>query len=727
MKAGGAHGKNANAVIHHEITSNSLAVQNQDAILDISPEISHASLIYLALGIVLRAKKKGWNTQQSPDAQFQAFCYLIDVLTDAIQGSTLKITSAPKWFWEICYALAPKEHSYVTARVYYEPIVKPTSLTLSSNMALGALAEAYNVVFGSPTGLPKNGFPTITPAPAYDPLIGAAEFSSMWNVFSSVKGTPTELVGPFADTALLRKDCSAFAMAVSRFGLSYLSPGGSALRLENEAHIDCPILSKFCWDYTNASSLSGEYRTGFQLYNSGGTPCYIGPRASEFEKDDQFRNKGRPVFKFYDINEFIEVFALLIGLMQQQQFTQASVVYEQYPLTIQQFSIMLRQAILPLFANEMAQDLRHECATPVDPGTPVYLPLVVSDNGVSLTAFAEAPLFPRFYTEMVKGCSRVTSNVGNLASDRLIMDWVPVLCKNPAQTLTGYTYDGEPVFLPAPPAEIPMNLVDCSIVEGPTVSYLCLNGPELAEYVTLHNKWMNNYMSFVTGLAKFAPSRGSPLFSSIFQTRVVRTVSLLPPPEPSPQVTAEKKKSKDDKSISSTPPQPQRKPSVTDRGYSVKDRIVKGGKGATPPPPVPGNAVFQFEETSSIHSNLPFLSELSKYQDILICPFIHTAASLSGTASYLQCVYGEGIKTSFGASPDGGSSVFASTRPSLYDTHLKCAQMDIKNVFGSSRTEIEVLLDELEAKGEGGFLSTLSKALSMGSSITKTIGDLTGF
>lgn len=724
MRVAGARGKNALAEVHRELQRETLSALNQDATLDIEPGVQKAAIIYMAMGIMLAAKKRGWNSQNDPDLGFMAFGYLVDTFVSALKGAVPQISQAPRWFWELLAALAPKEKPHVTARVYYEPVIVEGGPTVSSVMTLGIDGEQYNVVWGKATGNAVNGFPTVVPTPVpYDAALGAEAFSSIWNVFPAEPNTPTELVGNLGDTAYNKRDCSVFAVNDTRLGASYFAPGGFASFLENEVHIDSPLLAKFCFRQLMDEEGAIKKRAGFTCYPSGGTACYIGPRCLEFNTLGQFRNKARAVFKQYDFWEFVETFGIFIGLVQENKAKLTETPLIVYPLTIQQFAIILRQAMIPMFGNEMAQDLRFQETG----GTLPLLPFVVCDNGVSQTALTEAPLFPRYFTEVLKACARVTANVGKWQNGaRTTMDWVPVLSGLKQAPINNYTYgEGAQVFIDGTtliPPEVPVSMVDlsCSVEDPPVTKYLNLNGEEYSRLVSLHNEWMTGNQPYMTGLSKFTASKGSVLFSTVIGTKIVRelqsdaltTMFEKPPSTSSVKVKLPKT---GPSAIAAT------RKGKKSYGHSVKGRIKQVQ-------PSENSTWYQFLEPRAIISNMPFMRELEKYAGASIYPWFFGADARSSQASdYVQSAYGELIKINTGDYQDDNTFVDVSSYPTVYSTHVRIAELDCKNISNSGRTEIEVLLDTLEEKGQGGFLTSLSAILNAGAKMAGAAGSVLGF
>ena len=699
MREAGGHGVNPLSVPSREVGIETLSATNQDPTFNVFPNVNSASVLSFAMGIILAAKKRGWSLQTSGADQYQALMYLIDVINSAMQGTTLEFTSAPRWFVEILIALRPKGHRALTGRAYYEITVTDTAPAPNSIITWGTLTESYSVVFGDPSVNSYNGFSTIDPAPSYNPAVGKEKFSTIWAVFPSVKGTPSELISPTQPSYYNQNDCSAFAQVVGRYGAGFFSVGGVNNFLENEVHIDSPILSRF-------ASSSREYegaanRAGFNYANGGGTACYLGPRCLEFTHISQFRNKARQVFKFYDFFRFYEVFSLIIGGVQERASAQTTIATRPYPLTAQQTAILLRQTLLPFFNNEMAQDLRFKDTYGSGGAGTTYLPVVVADNGVSQTALNVSPLMPKFFSEMVKGAMRLCLDIERKGDrSRLVMDWVPVLAVA-TQPTTGvqspvqYTYsiNGSPANLYNVSAgEFPMNIVDCSVVDGSTTYYLSLNGGEIAGIIEAHNEWMTEHQPFMTGLTKLTASRSSPLFTTIISTQVVRAIEENTPVPAPPIVGAKMQKQHSKTKV---------------KGASVARKKVRQVNPVNPP-------IDWYDKFGavSLNSSAPFLKELQKYQPIMISPiFSSQDAQGDTTISFAQSIYGEYFLLPYVSAKDQFDVDPLTQLPTLQSLHQAAADLDLKNISNSGQTEIEVILDSLSQKGQGDFLGILSSFL----------------
>jgi len=712
MKLAGGHGVNSLAAIHREKNAEVLAAVNQDAICDVTPATTTAAIQAFALGIILAAKKRGLNSFMNADDQWQAYCYIIDVFKSAIRGDTLQFTAAPRWFVEIMFAVRPKNHKALTASIGYEMVTVDTAPPLSSTMTFGTGEEAYSVIFGNPTGAIVNGFQAIVPSPPYDPVQGKAQFAEIWMVFTAKPGTPTEMVSPLMEKGYLTGDCSAFSLSTSRLGAGYFNPGGVNNRLENEVHIDCPILARFCQDNNISDDVTGEFRAGFNYANGGGTSCYLGPRCLEFTTLTLFKNKGRQVFKFYDLLAYFEVFSLIVGSVLEKSSRQNAIQFKPYPLSVQQTLLLLRQSLIPFFNNEMAQDLRLKNAGAINPGIQVYLPCTVGDNGVSQTVTENSPLMPAFFVEMIKGASRMTVDIGALkgAPHRLVMDHIPILSV-PASTLpTNYTWDnaGNPTLVyPELPGEVPVSAVDCSAIVGNNTYYLDLNGTEISKYIAAHNEWMTYHAPFLTTLTKLSSASGSPLFSTIFNTQYVCRVD---PPAPVADIPSNSSAQKLQKQVS------KKSFGVAISAEQVKQILPVPTQGPT----------FAQKAVLRQQSNIPFLKETVKYSTLAVTPVFEffSSDSLEASQAYIQSIYGEYLKIPFAATDVEFVRITSKGAPTLYSLHLAAAQLDVKNVTSSGPTELENLLATLDDTGGGGFLTTLGKILQAGGQAASALGGI---
>jgi len=370
-----------------------LVVAGQDPTLDIDVGYDDRALQYLAMGTVLRAIRRGWLTSQGSTDQhpYYAFLYLLNAYRTAAKGTIPTMQQAPRYFWEICYALKPKTEKFKTGGIKYNT----ASIDVLSEgdpevkYPMGPTEENYHIFWGTTTGGDPaiDGFSILLgPTADYTEALGATSINYLWSTFPN--DGLNKLEADPGTSAFLLNDTSAQAAVYPELGSSYGVAAGLATTTYSERFINSPILAKFCayqeFDFT--------WRGWHEYRKNAGSPCYIGPRASEMMDVKQFTNKASPIFLMYNFDEFVEVGALILArILEVGALSEISI--NDYPLTSLQFQIMLRQCILPYFDNDMAQDLRYS-ALLTDEKLVTMIPLVVGPNGNSVTSSGEGLFMP---------------------------------------------------------------------------------------------------------------------------------------------------------------------------------------------------------------------------------------------------------------------------------------------------------------------------------------------
>jgi hypothetical protein len=711
MHAAGGHGTNVLALHDNAAKITVAAPLNYDPQLDIEPAICSSALNALALGIVLAAKRRGWNGTNTASDAYLALRYLVECFTTAIEGGTLTFTSAPRWFWELITAFRPKSKNFGTGRIYYEGTVVQNSSPNYSTGQIPFFGGKYTVILGAtPTQnaplIVYNGFQAITPYTGpYDSAMGLVAFNAMWSVFAQIKGTPTERVSAIGDDAVLRNDASVFAWSTTSLGVSDNAPGGLVTEILSEVYPVCPILAKFCLNHFSSvpegqGLPQAKRRTYHRFLKSGGTACYIGPRMAEMTTPETYRNPIPARFKFYNFDEYVEQAALVLALAQENMSNAIGYNVTPYPLTSQEFQIVLRQTLIPFFNNEMLQDTIIEA----DNYLREMLPLTVSDNGVSLTIATGAPLFPLFFSEMVRGASRLTKHLESASKKGAhTLDLVPILCR-PGRTdqLTQYVYsdrDGNSVPLFKDPAgEISINLIDCSVVDGNNIFYVNLNGGTLGKLVEDHNAWMTKHASFFTTLSPLIQSVSNPLFSTVVYDTFVTEE---PAASTSVQVTSavDKRKSMEKALKKNT--------LVKGTTYTLESGVGAGSR----------NSYFTGWEARKLGAYVPLLSgEHAKWIQMSITPIIvrDNSGSNGETSTYFSSCYKDAHSYMLGNTNVDEFNDFYTRYAfaNLFQKHYRAASVDVKGGYGAAESDIEVLLNTFSKEGEGSFLATLSSILT---------------
>jgi len=705
LKELGGHGTDSRSdLTTPDSVKANLLVPTEDPSIDVEPSIDQRSLAHLALGIILRAIKKGWQNRNSPrvNASFYAFVYLTETFKLVVQGTFPSMQQAPLWFWEICHALRPKTVRFKTGSITYSGQVVPSlgEVTPPQLFPLQVGADAYYIFWGNPGGVKANGFPILLPAVPYNDDLGKASIGELWDVFTG-DGLCKLTADPGGDNADLSQDTSAFGPVYSELGHSFQSPGGMALTAYSERFITCPMLAKFC-GYQDS-----DVWRGFQEYHkSAGSACYILPRMSELPNIEGVKNKISPVVKFYNFDEFAEVLILTMCKARENFGTNAgNVAIGPYPLTSQQFQILLRQALIPYFSNEIAQDLRYNNAT--DGHVLSMYPFVVGPNGASFTSVSSGMRVPRFFAETVRAAMRSTSVLKSsfgkqLSPDRSCFDAIPILGR-PAfiDQLSQYTYsagDGVNVnFFADPGIEMPMSLIDCSITTGSSVVFVDLNGPEMTAYIDLHNAWMTSFSSYFTALTDLsAVEKGISALKTTLLTSHQRFIFAVPTVAPAPSAASSKGLHKTS--------------SVKDMGLSLPKRRVGAG-------PAPGTSSEYFRLNIGVvkaTATLPQPTACWKYSSLMVKPvFLAYDGFASGSILQYQTEQVEPYTIAISTiDPVNVLTNLSNTSvPSLYDFHLAAANLDCRVLASEALSEMELDMNKLQEGGRGGFFTMLGNVL----------------
>lgn len=690
---------------------------NLVGIMDVTPAVSKRSVVYLSLGIVLRALRLGlMATNSGKDATpYYAFRYLIDAFTLAVQGGTTIIQAAPRWFWEIYYALKSKTVPFKTGQVNFAgSVIDLEGLTLGTSlpMGTGALDFAYFWGYASSTAKVNGYFVLTPPSTPYDQQTnGVASFQYLWSAFQKGGGLNDLIQDPGTDGAILGKDTSAYACVSAEYGTSWWSPNGLSVNLNHECPIDTPMLAKFCT--YNDEDQEFEWRGYQKFHKGGGSSAYIGPRMSELTAAYEARNKVSPIFKTYNLHEFIERLALIVGYGI-ESFVQQNPTLEPPHLNInfQDFCILVRQSILPYFDNDLAPDLRLEGGAFVS-----MVPVTVGCNGVSQTALSNTPLFPLFFAENVRACGRIRSHLKNKVKDgKAVLDIVPLLCVPPTMTLPqNYVYGVESVaiFQGDTTGQVAISLLDCSATTGQSTSYLDLNGPVLSRVINEWNRFMSSMSTCFSSLVPLGGEKGISLLNcNVYTLRSQYTPTVTVQSAPTPISSKNKE------------------------GQVVVTTLAKGSNIATPPlarqvstkkieyglirpkhtfgTPAPfpeGTSYFETTMCKAYYLNQAVPGAVWKYRSRMVCPTsLVTSESLGASDNLYQSLHCEPFsipcnnfttKFQLDDAADGDAE-------SMFQRSISAAMLDVKNPQASSQNEIESELEQLGKAGRGGFFTNLA-------------------
>jgi len=301
----GGHGINVLANAHEaEVNKqNDAVIPTASSTLSVTVEVQDRSISYLAMGIILRAIKRGlMTTQLNFEYPYYSFRYLIEAFTSAAQSGVSIITEAPMWYWEIFHAIKPKIANFKTASIQYKWQILETGLGNEQVFNLGLGQDNYAVYWGTgATGSSVNGFPVLGPAPLYTSELGLATIASLWSFCSA---TTTPLIPDPGDKCATFGDTSMFAVTYPELGASFNSPGAFRTTIYSERHIDSPLFAKFgIYQPPGTSLWRGWHKAGL----GGGSASMIGPQIIDICSDKRLmRNKIAPTIKVYNFDEIFE-------------------------------------------------------------------------------------------------------------------------------------------------------------------------------------------------------------------------------------------------------------------------------------------------------------------------------------------------------------------------------------------------------------------------------------
>jgi len=397
-----------------------LVVPGSISVIPVQATLDDRSLSYLAMGIVLRAIKKGLLQTQFNDAvPYYCFRYLIDAFTSCVQSGISKITEAPIWYWEIFHALKPKQVSFKTGAVSYSWSIVPTGQADNQEFSLGFGPATYSIFWGTGgTNDVINGFPVLGVVAPYTEALGLAAIAKLWN---SATGREAKLIPDPGLSCTMYNDTSAFSVVYPEIGSTYFSVGAFRTTIYSERHIDSPILAKFSVYQPPGTPL---YRGWQKAALGAGSASSVGPMWIDAGKLSIARTKFAPAIKFYNFDEIFETLSLTMATALENLQTAGQNVTT-CPLTSQEVQILLRQALLPLFNNDMFQDLRYEASENV-----TMLPFTVGPNG-AVTGTVDM-LVPTFLAENIF-CMKSFSATINKKFENSVITWYSVLGR-PAPT-----------------------------------------------------------------------------------------------------------------------------------------------------------------------------------------------------------------------------------------------------------------------------------------------------
>lgn len=305
----------------------------------------------------------------------------------------------------------------------------------------------------------------------------------------------------------------------------------------------------------------------------------IGPYLIDVHSDKQLmRNKIAPTVKVYNFDEIFEQLSLTVCLASDNLNSSAGQSHPPCPLTSQQVQILLRQALLPFFDNDMFQDLRYDTPDKVH-----LAPLVVGPNG---NAGQVCSMFiPTYLAENIRAMKSLSA-VASKKYYNSVITWYSVLTRpTQYQQIGNYlTQDQAPIYR-VDSAEIPVNLIDASAQQSNSIVYLDFTRTELAVLLELWNGWIQGLQAVLSPLVTLTGQKGIRALNCNIMTNSLQTKARTP--EVIPPVANAKKSSVEKKYSVGISAQTQRKLGATPAPGSsyfqdIVENYVSSGQAVNP-------------------------------------------------------------------------------------------------------------------------------------------------
>jgi len=418
--------------------------------------------------------------------------------------------------------------------------------------------------------------------------------------------------------------------------------------------------------------------------------------------------KIRPIFKKCDFNEVFEVMALYLGNL--LAIAQGNVLQEDgtapliCPLTVQDFRIVLRQAIMSMFmeSQSMTQDLQFSsndtfytfivaagtCGK--DIGSQIVLPLILVENLRALLrrTFRAKGRDGKFSGQMVDFCPVW----GQWASD------IPAI--------SNYTYEFQgntfPVFTTLV-SEMPINITDGSVTVANTQYYLDLNGPELQNNVTMWNQFLSQLAANSSALSPIGSEKGISALEVVTHSFVMLSIPPPPPPEAQRATGSPGIQSPNLKRQSAERPKSFGKPPTQ---LSIKQNPSMPAGGVANSPYSNWSANFTCSNQKIVAASW------SECQQYWVLPATRTNGQMMSNSFYTS-YQSEVCEPNFFYLGAIGSDVGVSNNnlaTPLYNRHLNLANLMVNPVAARENT-LEAFLVSAAAGGRGGFLGKLAGEL----------------
>jgi len=674
------------------------------------------ALANLSMGAVLLALKRGWLAGiKNGENPFYAFQYMYNVFLTALTAAAPLNTGAPVWMWELLAALKPKDGGFKTGRVSYNWIQNSTSFPPAPIFQYIANPPS-SVCWGtSDVTLTVLGYPLINPAndALYTDALGSASFVSMCKFMPD--GPMNTLVGGIP-TPMMEKDTSAFAISYPELGNSLDTTGALAQTIYSERDIPSPILAKFALYQPVGENYRGWHRAG----KSAGSPTYIVPRMAEFQDLREIRDKLSPIYAFYNFDEFFYALSITLGGAIEKSAQGDGQVATICPLSSQVVQYLLRQTMLGVFGNHLAQDI-YLSSTATNLFTMV--PFCVGPNGVSFTE--SKMLLPTILVENIRCCQRKLKQIKNRAGQANIFDVVSILARPPqVPQLANFSTNNVdvPLVYSTNPLEVSTNIIDCSYITPSGIQYFSPTGALISDQYAIWNSWITSLAGTLSPLISVSTEAGiSALLASVYTRGQVNNTDAL--------VKRLAEKEEDKQELERERERERRKNDPATRNSSSSYSGLSSKKKAVPELSREQQLINSYRKKVTVEpedptyldmniekqtiSNQPPTAPCWKFMSLFILPiFLSEAQDTEASVQTWQTFQIQPYLISGDTIAGGEGNTGNTTFPSIASRLSRLAILDTKALNQQQNNEMVSELVEAGKRGRGGFFADVAGILS---------------
>jgi len=318
-----------------------------------------------AMGYVAKALEKGFAASAENDWDpWFATIYLVNLLTQYQSNSVPQALELPYVVHCFGRAMVSKNVGFANGKITYTMVPQEVANPPNQmNIGFVGYGNQYNLGWVPEAFTMTGPFPNLSfsGAPGYTPELGAAAFSEMNTYLTgSDPGTDFRMVKSESPTPF-DKDVSSYAIVSSQQGLGAVQAGSGGFGTQSQLEVPLfrPLLSLLV-PYQENPPISSANRYPNLTVSTAGDPCFLGGVVGHTIPISRMGMKRYPKFHPVDFNEFLEVMALWVQALQTAAVKdplgnwQESIAELQCPLTLQEFSFLLRNVMMEIFKDTQA-------------------------------------------------------------------------------------------------------------------------------------------------------------------------------------------------------------------------------------------------------------------------------------------------------------------------------------------------------------------------------------